>query len=476
MNDIYLGLDLATAGARLVAVADDGDVVAEASAALPAPSSPAPGHMQQDATYLHVSEALLRRVTETLGDSAGAIRAMCITGTSGTVVPCDGAGRPSGPAVLYNDQRATAEARRLEEAGYDAGATSLLARIGWLHARTRAARFLFTPDVVAAGLLGHVPPSDTSHALKGGIDPVTAQWHDPALAVLGLDRTTVPDLVHPGALLGQVTARAADRTGLPPTVRLYAGMTDGCTAQVGAGAVSPGDTVGVLGTTLVLKAVAETPVNGYGGAVYSHYAPDGRFWPGGASNVGAGLIRTEFPGEDLDRLGAAAERHGPADAVRYPLPGIGERFPFHRPDAEGFLVGRADTVTERYRTLLEGVAFTERLGLEALASLGVQTVTHRVVGGGSRSHAWNRIRATVLGAPVTRPGRASSGYGAALLAATAHTDSTLTDLTKLLMADAEVIEPDPLQGNRLHDSYERLREELRRRGYLPADARTEEAT
>lgn len=476
MNDIYLGLDLATAGARLIAVADDGTVMAQASAPLPAPTSPSPGHMQQAATCLRVSESLLRRVTTTLGDSAEAIRAMCITGTSGTVVPCDAAGRPTGPALLYNDQRATDEVYRLQEAGYDAGATSSLARIGWLRTHTPAARYLFTPDVVAAGLLGRVPPTDTSHALKAGIDAVTAQWNDSALAILGMDRTSLPELVHPGAPLGQVTADAAGRTGLRSRVRLYAGMTDGCTAQIGAGAVSPGETVGVLGTTLVLKAVAEIPVSGYRGAVYSHYAPDGRFWPGGASNVGSGLIREEFMGENLDQLGAAAERSGPADAVRYPLPRVGERFPFNRPDAEGFLVGRADTVVERYRTLLEGVAFTERLGLEALASLGVETVTHRVVGGGSRSRAWNRIRATVLGKPVIRPERASSGYGAAALAAAAHTDSTLADVTKRLMPDAEVIEPDVSQAGRLDDNYERLCEELRRRGYLQVGARTEEAT
>lgn len=477
MTELYLGLDLATAGARVSAVTLDGAVVAELSAALPAPTSPSPGQAEQDPAYLRVGEELLRRLVTTLGDRATGIRALCVTGTSGTVVPCDDAGRPCGPAVLYHDQRAVAEARTLREAGLDAPSTSPLARIGWLHHHRPARRYLFTADVVAAGLLGHVPATDTSHALKAGIDPVAARWDRDALAHLGVPLPHLPELVHPGTLLGPVGAAAAGRTGLPAGTAVHAGMTDGCTAQIAAGAVSPGDTVGVLGTTLVLKAVAIVPVNGYGGAVYSHYAPDGHFWPGGSSNVGARLVQVEFPDDDLDRLNEAAERSEPATAVRYPLAGVGERFPFHRPDAVGFVLGppgNGATTVERYRTLLEGVAFVERLGLETLTSLGVQTTTHRVVGGGSRSRAWNRIRATVLDRPVLHPVTASSGHGAAILAAAAHTRDGLAQTVARMVATPEVVDPDPTQTDRLQDSYQRLCDGLRDRGYLPAPVPTQE--
>jgi D-ribulokinase len=474
MNDLYVGVDLATAGARVSAVDGVGTLVAELSADLRAPTSPSPGHREQRPDYLAVGEDLLRRLTHELGEQAAGVRAISITGTSGTVVPCDDAGRPVGLAVLYDDQRAGEQTRALRAAGIDATSTSPLARIGWLQRHAPAPRYLFTPDVLAAGLLGAVPATDTSHALKVGIDPVAAQWDRDGLACLDVPEDRLPRLVHPGTELGQLGAAAAERTGLPAGTAIRAGMTDGCTAQIAAGAVTPGDTVGVLGTTLVLKAVSDDPVSGYDGAVYSHYAPDGRYWPGGSSNVGARLVRTEFDEDDLGRLNAVAERLGPADAVRYPLPGVGERFPFNRSDAEGFLVGQAWSIDQRYRTLLEGVAFVERLGLETLASLGVATVDHRVVGGGSRSHAWNRIRATVLGRPVRRPAHASSGYGAAVLAAASHTGTGLAATVAEMVSAAEVVEPDPEETDRLEDSYRRLCDELRDRGYLPTRVPTEE--
>jgi xylulokinase len=465
-DGVFLGLDLATATARLVAITAGGDVLAETSSPLPAPDQPRPGRAEQAPDYLPVASALLSRLTGRLGRRASGIRALCITGTSGTVVPCEADGRPQGPALLYNDQRATEQASRLVAAGLPASGTSSLARIGWLQRHAPAACYLHTPDVVLAGLLGRVPPTDTSHALKAGIDPVAACWDERALDIVGVPLAAVPELVHPGTALGQVPSEVAAECGLPGDVQVVAGMTDGCTAQLAAGAVRPGDTVGVLGTTLVLKTVSERPVSGFGGAVYSHYAPDGRFWPGGASNVGAGLVKDEFGSADLDQLQQQAATLGPATAVRYPLPGVGERFPFQHPDAVGFQLGETATPAAAFRTLLEGVAFTERLGLEALGASGTQLEAHRVAGGGSRNDLWNRIRATVLDRPVLRPQRASSGIGAALLALASWSGATLVETVDRTQPPGAVFEPDPAERSRLNDSYQRLRTALAERGYL----------
>ena len=179
-------------------------------------------------------------------------------------------------------------------------------------------------------------------------------------------------------------------------------MTDGCTAQIAAGAVHDGDTMGVLGTTLVLKAVSETPVESADGAVYSHLAPDGRYWAGGASNAGAGILAVEFAGEDL----AALDRQVAdtvAGYVRYPLSVAGERFPVADRHLPPLTDGEPRSRLDAYRALLEGVAFVERLGLERLQQLGVTPRRHVIAGGATASPVWNRIRATVL-APA-RPGQ-----------------------------------------------------------------------
>ncbi len=309
MSPVLLGIDLATAGARVVALdGADGSVLAQRSAELPAPHRPGPGISEQDARYPQVVVPLIAAVAADLGDRAPQVAALSVTGTSGTVVPCDAAGRPSGPAVLYDDQRARVQQDLLRAAGAQSAITSALARIGWLAAHSQAVLYLHTPDVLITALAGTVLPTDTSHALKSGIDPVDGTWPATLLDLLDIDPGTLPALVHPGTVVGTVADPVADLVGLPRGVRIVAGMTDGCTAQLAAGAVVPGDTVGVLGTTLVLKGVALQAVSDVSGAVYSHLAPDGRFWPGGASNVGAGVLAREFPGRDLGRPGCGGGR------------------------------------------------------------------------------------------------------------------------------------------------------------------------
>ena len=467
---LVLGIDLATAAVRVLAVGiDSGAVVAAAARPLPEPSVPAPGHQEQAPGYAAAVRSAVLALTSDLGSRSAAVQALAVTATSGSVVPTDADGVPTGPALLYADQRGAAHAATISSAtGRSVGAASTLSRLAWLAADppSRGHRYLHVPDVVVADLTGRLV-TDTSHALKAGIDPVTARWPADLLAAAGVPAGALPELVPAGTVVGEVRPGVAAELGLPAGVQVVAGMTDGCTAQLAAGAVAPGRTAGVLGTTLVLKGVAAEEVVGFGGAVYSHLAPDGRWWPGGASNTGAGILAADGGVPDLAAADADAARRGPSSWTAYPLRGSGERFPFVRPDATGFLLGPGSpSALERHRAWLDGVAFVERLGLERLAALGIGSTDHRVVGGGTRSAVWTAIRASVLGRPVSRPAEPSSAFGAAVLAAAALTGTPPAEAADRMVRSAEVVDPDPAQSGPLEEGYRRLIDELERRGWL----------
>jgi sugar (pentulose or hexulose) kinase len=472
-GEVVLGVDLATAAVRVLAVdGATGEVVTSAEAPLPAPASPRPGELEQLPVHAEVVRSVLRAATSALGPRAAAVCALSVTATSGSVVPADPDGRPVGAVLLYADQRGAGVAARITAAtGRPVGAASTVARLAWLAGQGEDGprRYLHVPDVVVADLTGRLV-TDTSHALKAGIDPVGRRWPVDLLATAGVDCAALPELVHPGTVVGEVHPALAAELGLPAGVRVVTGMTDGCTAQLAAGAVAPGRTTGVLGTTLVLKGVAAAEVTGFGGAVYSHLAPDGLWWPGGASNTGAGILAAEGGVPDLAGADADAARQGPSPWTAYPLPGTGERFPFVRPDATGFVLGPASpSALERHRARLDGVAYVERLGLERLAALGVASTDHRVVGGGTRSLVWTTIRASVLGRPVTRPAQPSSAFGAAVLASAALTGELPAEAADRMVRTAEVVDPDPVQVGLLEEGYRRLTDELRRRGWLDDD-------
>lgn len=467
---IVLGIDLATSAARVVAIdGTGGRVLGFVGAPLAAPQRQDAGSSRQRPTYLPVVCDLLGRTAELLGERASDVAALAVSGTSGSLVPCDSAGIPVGDTVLYDDAGAHQAALLLRQNGFGAGPGSVTARLGMLRAATRAAIFLHTPDVVLAGLAGRILPTDTSHALKAGIDPVNRRWPAAALAVVGIDESMLPALVHPGVRIGELQTDLAARCGLPAGVQLVSGMTDGCTAQIACGAVAVGDSVGVLGSTLVLKGVSVSPINSADGAVYSHYGPDGRWWPGAASNIGAGILAATIPMAELPALDAAAAARGPSSVLKYPLAGAGERFPIAGTTVTGWQLGKPVDAADAHRAILEGVAFTERFGLERLAAMGMSATSHRLTGGGTRSSVWNRIRATVIGQPVLLPPAAGSGHGAAALAASVVlTEPVARTVARWGSGAGTVLDPLPAEQQQLDDSYHRWSAELRRRADLVA--------
>jgi sugar (pentulose or hexulose) kinase len=246
-------------------------------------------------------------------------------------------------------------------------------------------------------------------------------------------------------------------------------MTDGCAAQVAAGADRPGRFVSVLGTTLVVKGASEDRLDDAASGLYSHRHPDGWWLPGGASNTGGGSLATRFPRDamaDLDRRAAA---HGPAGAVCYPLSGRGERFPFVAADAEELWTTEPADEVDTYRAVLEGVAFVERLALDRLRELGATLDGPlRSAGAGSRSDVWSTIRATVLDRPIVRPESADTAFGACVLAAAGTLHETLEAATDAMVATpGPPVEPVGEERDRLEERYHRFVAALVERGWLP---------
>ncbi len=217
-------------------------------------------------------------------------------------------------------------------------------------------------------------------------------------------------------MLGTLTPEVAAALGLPESCRVVAGSTD-ANAGVLAADPGPGDGVTVLGTTLVLKQWAPTPISGPG--VSSHRLA-GRWLVGGAANAGAGVLRQFFSDSQLSELSRQIDPHQPSGLQLRPLPGRGERFPIDDPDLEPVLEPRPVSDARFLQGLLEGLARHEAAGWARLRELGAPPVRRVIsLGGGARNPQWRAIRQRLLGMPVlNRPGL-NAALGMARLAAAA---------------------------------------------------------
>lgn len=461
MTDAWLGIDIGTQSLRAIALCDDGTVFGPVS--VPLHSTRSPGRHEQDPNeWIHAARTAVAQLTRSLPAGID-IRALAVDGTSGTLVPVATDGAPVGAATMYDDQRGSSYLELVRDVGaevwarmgYSMQSSWALPRLLSMRANSANRRFAHQPDVILSHLAARAVATDPSTALKTGADLDTIGWPEDVLLGLGIDPGELPPLVPSGTPVGTVAPAVAAELSLPHDVMLIAGATDGVAAQLAAGAVDPGSACTVLGTTLVLKTVASRRVGDPVSGIYSHRAPLADAWyPGGASNVGAGAIQTLLPGRDLAALTVAAAATTDIP-ISYPLTGRGERFPIVSDHAEGFWPRDPAEMTdlEVFRSIAFGVAFVERLAFDRLKDYGVPVERVITIGGGARNEWWLGVRATVLGRPVFVPGLPEGSLGMAVLAAAAQRETALSDAVRELVRPPRPIEPVPLNEAELERTY-----------------------
>lgn len=478
-KQIAIGLDLGTGGARAVAFDLSGELVGESQSPFPRGATHVDGPRveQSPDCWTIAAQTALKQLTSSLPQPAEIV-GISVDATSGTFLLVDGNASPLTSGLMYNDLRAAELADEVAEAmstpleRYGIQIASSFALPKLVHiARSdpalfsRARRIVHQTDWIVAMLCGRFDVTDVSTALKTGVDPGTMTWPS-QIKELGIPFQLLPRVVSPGTQVGEVIPSAAEATGLPAGVPVVAGCTDGTAGCLASGARAPGDLNVTLGTTLVFKAISNSPIIDPQGAVYNHRHPCGGYLPGAASSTGGDWVEQFFAGEDLAALNRAAETHLPTNHVVYPLVKQGERFPFACARAQGFGFEPNEHRASAFASGMEGVAFLERLAIERLEKMGLPIgSTIYATGGGSSSDVWMRIRAAVNERSYSVPRHAQCAVGAAVLAAMPCLGSCSAAIARLVRA-GKTYEPHPEWVRAYRDRYPRFVAALNERGYL----------
>jgi len=417
MSDLVLGIDVGTSAVRVAAIDQAAKVVAFAASAM----SPARRDGQRITQDASVWDRGLDDAMARLASTVDLTRvvALAVDGTSGTLVGVDDRGTPVAAGSLYNDRADAADIAAVERAApaHSAvhGVTSPLARAMRLLRAPGVASILHQADWIAGQFSGRFDISDESNALKTGYDPVIRRWPD-WIAATDVAFPKLPAVVAVGSIIGQVSADASRRFGLPARAVVVAGMTDGCAAFMATGAAKPGDAVTSLGSTLVLKLASELPLSAPEYGIYSHRIGD--LWlAGGASNSGGAALAQFFTAEQMRDISPRIDTRVRTGLDYYPLLSRGERFAINDPALEPRMTPRPDDDAVFLQGLLEGIASIEALGYRRLSELGGSRLTGvATVGGGAANESWRRIRAATLGVPVVMSENDEAAVGVARLA------------------------------------------------------------
>jgi xylulokinase len=434
----WLGLDFGTSSVKALLVGDDGTIHGRASVAYPTAAG-AGGVAEQDPVgYL----AAAREAIRASGASSKALRGVGLAGQTPTIVLVDEDGDAVRPALTWQDHRAEAEARLLEqELG---GAEKLFgtrlpwtaayppAKLLWLarHEPETAARtrFVLQPKDYVGLQLTDSPLSDpwSSKGLRhiGTFEPV-----EELLRRVGFAPDVAPPVADAWTSRGVVTDRASRRFGLPEGVPVSVGWSDAVAAMLAVGALEEPAAFILAGTSSIVGVTTsrtlaphprllELPATCAPLAV--HYGPTES--SGAAVEWLARLLRCEVA-EALEL--ASSIRAGRQAPLFVPYLS-GERAPVWRTDVRAVAIGLSAEhgPAELARAVVEGVCLSEADVL-AIAEdhAGTSPASVAVAGRGAAGPPWIEGRLSALGRPVRVLAEAdASALGAAMLGAAAEGD------------------------------------------------------
>ena len=477
---VVLAVDCSTTASKALALDESGRVLAQASAPLETSRPHASWHEQDAQDWWTATRAAIRDVVAQLG-SPDDVRALCLTHQRETFVCLGADGHPLRPAILWIDSRAHAEIAELgttavhEASGKPPDTTPAIYKLAWLarHEPEVLQRATGVGDVqayLALRLTGRWATSGASADTLGLLDLRTGDWSDDLLALAGVRRAQLPDLVPAGTAIGPVLPAVASVLGIPPGTPLVAGLGDGQSAGLALGAADAGVAYLNLGTSMVIGVRSDEYVWGrdfrtLAGMTEGTYTLESFL---NAASYLTSWFRDGFGGPGLtspEEFDAAAQQVPVGCEGLLTLPyWNAAQTPHWDPLARGAFIGLhgRHTRAHLYRSILEGVALEIRLQLARIeAATGCPVRTIRVVGGGSRSRLWTQIVSDATGRELLVSAAAeASALGAGLLAL------RYLGLGPAMLVDDDAVEvtPDPEAGARydeLAPVYEPLYSQLR---------------
>jgi xylulokinase len=436
VSPLLVGVDLGAGGVKVSVIEPDGSTVVEGSAPI-STRTPRFGWAEQDPEeWWRATCAAIRAALELLGDRSSAIAAVGVSGGAHIGVLTDDDGVPLRPAILWSDSRSATEAAELRDRAdariielslNRANPTWLLPQLLWIgrHDPVAAAatrRLFISKDWLRFRLCGSwcTDFSDVVGALLA--DARTGGWSTELCELAGWDPATLPPIVAPTALAGEVTAEAAAACGLPAGTPVVCGSNDTTVELFGAGAVSAGDGAVKLATAGVVSQVTDGPLVRPPVSCYPSVV-EGRYYTATGINSCASAHRWArdrfFAGDGFDAMDAAATTVAPgSDGLLFHPYLQGERAPHWDPQLRADFVGMTMQHDRAHfaRAVYEGIAFAICDAMTAAEALGMRYDNVRLIGGGARSRTWRQIMADVLGRPIVVPANGDASFGAAMVA------------------------------------------------------------
>jgi len=383
----------------------------------------------------------IRAVLATSGVDPSSIVGIGVDAVSWTLIPVDRAGDPLYSAMIWLDRRAEQETswlKSLPEAeslvnmnANPLDAAYITPKLVWLKRNqprifNSAYKFLEATGFIVSRFTGAFVCDHTQAYGYHFFDIRNEKWDESAAQVIGIPIEKMPRLCGSTEIIGVVTERAAEQTGLKPGIPVIAGCLDAAVGALGSGVVKPGQTneqggqAGGVGISLDHVLVEPR-------LIFSHHVIPGQYLlqagtVGGGSlswfrdqlgqpEVSAANLIGQNPFEIFSRQ---VETSKPGANGLLFLPYMaGERTPLWSSLPRGVFFGLTYSTSraDMLRAIMEGCVFAVYDNLQIAEEHGVRINEFLGSGGATHSAVWCQIKADIYGKPFILARRADGGEG-----------------------------------------------------------------
>jgi xylulokinase len=474
---IYLGLDLGTTVLKVVAMDDNGKILASVNKELLI-SSPkkewAEEHPQEWwSTFIELIQRIESRID--LKD----VKGLALSGQMHGLVTYDKDFEVLRPAIIWADKRSSAEVEHaIKTIGikkiYDVTGNPiftgfLLPSLAWLKKHESALykkiKMISSPkDYIAYKFTGELYSEPTDALATSAFDYLKNKWSEDIINGMGVDPKLFPPVRPTSQAYGMITATAANETGLPIGTPIYGG-SDQSMAAMGCGLVQEGDVMVALSTGGQCLIVADKGRMDKKRRLHTlnHALDDVGLYM--AATLSAGLSLKWFKTNIINEMDTTYSSfvHGIKD-IPLGSDGLtffpflsGQRTPYFNANLKGAFIGLSLNHTRLHmaRAIMEGVSFSLRACVEVFKEMNMPIKRVILSGGGTKNSTWRQILTDVLNIEtVTINIEEHSPFGSALYAKFAQEGfDKLPAFYKKTIKVADSIKPLPNQVKAYDEIY-----------------------
>jgi gluconokinase len=344
-------------------------------------------------------------------------------------------GSPISPALIWADGRSVAQAEAIKgsmgksifsKTGTPIHPMTPFSKLLWMKENNyqpykEAAYFMSIKEYLLYSWFGQRVIDFSMASATGLFNPATLDWEPVLLEMTEISREQLSEIVAPTNVLTGLKRDIADEMGINPEMPFVIGAADGQLANLGIGAILPGEVAVSVGTSGAIRQINKGVKIDENQETFCYSFTADSTIVGGPTNNGGIVLQwlkdlLNDQRDFTDFLGDAEKVAPGAEGILF-LPYLnGERAPIWNQRAKGNFYGVSITHKKEHfiRAVLEGITFNLYQIGKALERLAGEPEKIYVNGGLARSPLWLQMMADIFEAEIyVSESHHSAAWGAA---------------------------------------------------------------